>query len=192
MRVKIAKGEIKIQKIFDKVNPHHHQTMFHIMRLCALPLIDFIMRLTPPSIIEGLSESFDLKIQTLLIECLDVDPSEANDIIKQRFQLRAANHGFGMRNRERVKYDAFLGGLMAAIPRFVDRPGEHGVTIPGFFPELEGVYYDAENPIDYEQHPLRGFLSPVTGGPSPLAVEMQRVWTYLQDEHPDSASVCRW
>ena len=62
------------------------------------------------------------------------------------------------------------------------------MTIPGFFPELEGVYYDAENPIDYEQHPLRGFLSPVTGEPSPLAVEMQRVWTYLQDEHPDSAS----
>ena len=28
----------------------------------------------------------------------------------------------------------------------------------------------------------------MTGDPSPLAVEMNRVWTYLQIEHPDSAS----
>jgi hypothetical protein len=42
-------------------------------------------------------------------------------------------HGFGMRNRERVKSDAFMGGIMAA--RFVDRAGDQGVNIPaGFFP----------------------------------------------------------
>ena len=50
--------------------------------------------------------------------------------------VRASMHGFGMRNRERVKSDAFMGGIMAA--RFVDRAGDQGVNIPGFFPELAG------------------------------------------------------
>ena len=184
VRNRVQEAATKIKQIHDVVAPVHSQTYFHLSRLCAAPLLDFLLRTISPAIMKEFVSTFDDTISDLLLHSLRIPKSEVDEVLRIRMRLPACLHGLAHRRRDHTCYIAYIAGMMAASTRFLPYSGPTGTPHPGLCPELE-EFYGAESMSPYLPQCMGGFLNPTKGTRSPSAEAALNAWKFLKNAHPN-------
>ena len=185
VRNRVHEAATKIKYIHDVVAHVHSQTYFHLSRLCAAPLVDFLLRAISPGITRDLVSTFDDTISDLLLHSLRIPKNEVDAVLSIRLRLPARHHGLAHRRRDLTCYVAFIAGMMAATTRLLPHSGPTGTPQPGLCPELE-EFYGQDSLSPHLPQCMKGFLNPLTGTRSPAADAALEAWKSLKDLYPDS------
>jgi hypothetical protein len=129
-----------------------------ILRLCACPRLDFWLGCQVPADVIPVAASFDTALLGFVGETMDQDLAAADDVIRGRVRLPARHAGLGIRERATLSHTAFVATTLEVLPKLVDRVGEDGVIIPGFFNVL--APFIGDGCFDHgEEHPFRTFIA---------------------------------
>ena len=106
--------------IFERIehNEFPVQHAMHMLRLCAVPKMIYITRITPPSACIDIINNFDDQLMKTAGKKLDVD---ADDIyIRDRLCQRVKTGGFGMLSSSKRHYISYIASLSIAMRFDVD------------------------------------------------------------------------
>ncbi len=104
---------------------------------------------------------------------------ETEDLARARLRLPARMKGGGIKRAEDNRFPAFLGAMMDALPRLIDRKDENGKIVPGVYPtQLRNII--GEGAYGMEGHMNTAFLEATGVGPYPK--EMQHAWSRIGND----------
>ena len=115
MIVDIAKEHEQLFLALNTGMPPQEGTL--ILRLCALPRMQYLCRTVPPSIMEEALKLFDALVERTLLSCLEINKSSLSDVAQNQLHLPIKLGGLGFRQQLQVSPGAFLASVGVAAPR---------------------------------------------------------------------------
>lgn len=85
-----------------------------LLRLCAVPQLNYLLRCIPPSCIAQLAEEFDNTFIGSALDKLEVRLSEVTEETRRILQTKLSDGGFGLKSARTTSPAAYLGSLAAA------------------------------------------------------------------------------
>jgi hypothetical protein len=85
-----------------------------LLRLCAVPQLNYLLRCTPPSCIAELADDFDRTFIGSALDKLEVRLSEVTEETRCILQTKLSDGGFGLKSARTTSPAAYLGSLAAA------------------------------------------------------------------------------
>jgi hypothetical protein len=90
------------------------QSAFLLLRQCAVPQMNYLLRCTPPKCIAELAREFDDRIVEAARDKLEVRCGEVTDETIRLLRQKLSNGGFGLKSALATSPAAFLGSVAAA------------------------------------------------------------------------------
>ena len=100
-------------------NPHLGvQTAMILLRLCGVPKMNYLLRVTPPEAIKELAAAFDEDALYIAHQLLDTvgDSNAQADDITQQLQAPLRLGGFGITSAAATSHTAYLASVASALP----------------------------------------------------------------------------
>jgi hypothetical protein len=172
------------------------QSAMLLLRQCAVPQLNYLLRCTPPSCVREQAETFDRLLSQTAIAKLAVQEDELTDTAARLLQTPLRYGGFGLTAAVRTSPAAYLGSLAAVadIPAFAE------FRKPDSLPEdqpLHGWIADSMRAVldaspEAEQHlpsTASSFVHHFAAASSSVSSSLQRTLSTLATKHQFDASL---
>ena len=132
----VSKIEAKIEKITNQLQSCSAQGLYCVTSFCFLPLVQHHLQLSHPGVTASAARRLDDAILVATFISSGINMATADRITKARHALPKRMNGGAMRNQVKVSPAAFIGGLLMALSRMLDRMYLNGDVSKGFMNTL--------------------------------------------------------
>ena len=172
-----------IKKVNDMLRPTSHgHHLWTVLYYSLSRTFDFWLRNSRPGDVEAAARRVDAAVLEAAESALGADFSvDTAELALRRLRLPVRTKGGGLRSLTDLRHAAFVGGLTASLPHFVDQRDSDGILI------REGLFHDVLQPVmgaeafaaqaDDGTPQLDEFIS----GLSRTARDLSASWSALQE-----------
>ena len=172
------------------------QSAMLLLRQCAVPQLNYLLRCTPPPCAKEQAEAFDLLVQQAALDKLAIHRDELTDTARSLLQAPLRHGGLGLTAAARTSPAAYLGSLAAVA----DVPALAAFRQPDSLPEslpLHGWIADSMRTVldacpEAEQHlpaTASSFIHHFNTASSSVSSSLQRTLSTLASKHLHNASL---
>lgn len=158
------------------------QVAFTLLRNCAVPVVQYWMRTTPPSMSTKLAESFDDLVMRTASNILAI-PTDST-AARHQLNLPVKLGGFGLRSMRRLAVAAYISAMAQAIQYCSLRPRERNSSSQVLMLLKESIEYVNES-VGYEAlpHSENDFWKRYTAEPARPGLQKEIMEKVMEADH---------
>ena len=172
------------------------QSSMLLLRQCAVPQLNYLLRCTPPPCVKEQAVAFDALVQQAALDKLAIHKDDLTATATRLLQAPLRHGGFGLSAAARTSHAAYLGSLAAVA----DVPVFAGYRRPEALPDslpLHGWIADSMREVldecpEAEKHlpsSASSFIHHFSSASSTVASSLQRALSTLATKHQFDASL---
>ena len=172
------------------------QSSMLLLRQCAVPQLNYLLRCTPPPCVKEQATAFDALVQQAALDKLAIHKDDLTATATRLLQAPLRHGGFGMSAAARTSHAAYLGSLAAVadVPVFAGyrRPD----TLPDSLPlhgwiagSMRAVLDECPEAEEHLPSTAASFVHHFANASSTVASSLQRTLSTLATKHQFNASL---